>query len=684
MNNFYYGAVGMPQYMMNQQQPVMQQPYQYQNQQMVPFVAVPKEEVEKNRPDIAKFIRDYNDSQKKSFNDHWFQRDDDAIIKGVQDVISSCQRDKYFTLRVLSFRVVKDYESIQRLLWQKYAGRTKNGKKLDNPYDYINLRDSDINLLIVRYYIKINRPEDQIRIDPRTKKPEKLEGEEEIYIMLPRYVNKYYFRIQGNYYAPMFQVVDGSTYNNCTSNSKAQTVTLKTRFMPIKLYREHYDLIDVVSEQTVKCCLYAAYIFAKKVDAVKYLLGRYGFYGAMELLEITDIHIGLSVMNPDYYYNFKCKDKVTIVSVNKILFDGDGMTQSFVFTLQKAIHKYKDWKDIFNPRFWNKSLGSDFMSPTLEKGIPVLDSLESIYDIKTRELIHLPEEDKCDVYHIIRWMMREFGGLRMKDNLDISTKLARMADQYIDCVYAKRLSKGIYRISDKGKSVKYMDVFRAINIQPDFIISTMINKSNLINYVNGVNDNDAEIALEFTYKGISGLGDQDGGNRNAIPDIYRAVHQSHLGRVDLDSSSASDPGLSGTICPMAHDYVDGSFSEYEEPNSWRELYDDILNDYHKLTGMQQAIEIQKTLGLTYDYIKDDMVRETLITYQKLICPIIDLDGKIDYSRNESVEYVIKNNSTNPADDTGDIVIATEDTINCYEDPDSDNFIDNEPLSDDDD
>lgn len=644
MNNIPYA----PPYMVP---PVNQQPIM--NQQSVPFVNVPAEVAQAPKPDIMKFMRDFNDRNRQQFNDHWFERNDEDIVDGVEKVILSCQRDKYFTLRVISFRVVMDYEEIQRLLHIKYADRKKNGKKIDNPYDYINMRDSDIMLLIVRYYIKINRPEDQIRIDPKTKEQEKLEGEEEVYVCLPRYVNKYYFRIQGNYYAPMFQIVDGSTYNNCTSSSKAQVVKLKTRFMPITMYREFPELIDVVTEETIKCCFYTSYIFRKKVDVIKYILGRFGYYGAMELLEIRDIIIGTEpMMINDMWLNFLCQDKLTIVSVPKHVFNSDPVTQSFVYTLQKAIHKYENWEDIFNPRFWNRSLGGDFMASTLDKGIPVLDSLESIYDINTRESIRLPDEEKCDVYHILRWMMREFGALRLKDNLDISTKTARMAGEYIDCLYAMKLSRGIYRISDKGKSVKYMDVLRAINIAPDYIL-TVINSSNLVSYVNAVNDNDAEIALEFTYKGISGLGDQ--GNGSAVPNIYRTVHPSHLGRVDLDSSSASDPGLSGNICPMAEIY-DGSFSDYQEPNSWKDKYGTMINEFHEMNGIIEVIKFKKSMGLYYDYVKDDMVRETLETYKKIIPALIDLDGKIDYTINESIYCAIKGSDQTGV---GDILVGDE-------------------------
>ena len=100
-------------------------------------------------------MHEYNDKTREKFNDHWFERNDDDIIRGMEQVILSCQRDKYFVLKVVDFTVIKDYDEVQNTLRNYYAGKTKNGKKIDNPYDYINLRDSDIMLLKVKYYIKI-------------------------------------------------------------------------------------------------------------------------------------------------------------------------------------------------------------------------------------------------------------------------------------------------------------------------------------------------------------------------------------------------------------------------------------------------------------------------------------------------------------------------------------------------
>ena len=618
-----------------------------------------------DKPNVDKFMKEFNDKNREHFNKYWFQRNDDDIIEGMKKIILSCQRDKYFVLKVLDFEVIKNYKEINRTLTDYYSGKSKNSKKTDIGPDMINLKDSDIMILKVKYYIKLNIPENKIRIDTKTGKLEQTEGIVEVLIELPRYVDMYYFRILGNYYIPTQQIVDGSTYNNNTSNSKALTITLKTQFMPIKVYKEYYDIVDIVDKSAKRCVLFASYVFTKKTDAIKFILGRYGYYGALEFLElegiyIQDCNIG-EPLDPNLFYNFSDDYNKVIVSVYKKLFDRDNITQSFCYTILRNVKRLENFADIFDPRYWNRMLGADFQSATLDKGIPVLDSFESIYDLETKELIRLPMEDKEDSYCIIRWMMRQFNHLRSRDNLDISTKRARRADEYLPAIYAKKLSTGIYRISDKGKNITFKDVLRVIDTAPDYILK-QINSANLVNYVDLPNDNDAELAIAYTYKGISGLGDQ--GSGAAVPNIYRSVHPSHLGRVDLDASSASDPGLSGVICPMAKVY-DGSFSNFEEPNDWRDFYNSIINELRNMNNIVESISFKKKMGLSYDYVKDDMVKETIETYQRLIPALIDINGKIDYTRGAIIDVpdndkitLVKSASD---DDTGDICVSIEDT-----------------------
>ena len=610
------------------------------------------------KPDIDQFLYKFNDQHREKFNDFWFTRNDDDIIEGMKQVILSCERDKYFIIKVIGFEVIKDYEEIQKILYNYYSMKTKNGKKVSNEYDYITLRDSDIMLLKVRYYIKLNIPESKIRIDPKTGELEKSEGELEVLIILPIYVNKYYFRILGNYYNPIFQIVDGSTYNNSTSNSKVQSITLKTQFMPIKVYKESYDIMDIVDGTVHRCVLFTSYIFNKKTDSIKFILGRYGLYGAEEMLELNGIYTSkgdASPMDPNVFYNFTDPHHKIIVSVIKRLFDKDNVTQSFVYTILKSVKKLENFDDIYDPRYWNRMLGADFQSATLDKGIPVLDSFESIYDIGTKQSIKLPPEDKEDSYCILRWMMREFSFLKARDNMDISTKHPRQADEFLPAIYAMKISRGLYRISDKGKNVTFKDVVRVLDTPPNYILKN-INAANLVDYVDLVNDNDAELAISYTYKGISGLGDQ--GSGTAVPIVYRFVHPSQLGRVDLDASSSSDPGLSGLICPMAK-INNGSFTDYKEPNGWKQFYLEIMSELRSLYGMQQAIDLKKRCGLSYDYVKEDMVRETIESYHRLIPAIIDIDGKKDYTLSRRKKLSEITVSKGDDDGVGDITTDVE-------------------------
>src|SRR5690606_15929828 len=120
---------------------------------------------------------------REQFNPILFNRDDYEVIEALKKVILSCQRDKYFTIRVENFRVVEDYDEIIEILYnheQEKIDRNKNNaKKSDNPYQYIDLKNTDMMLLIIDYYIAVNREPEDIVIGTdedgnQTKKKEKL------------------------------------------------------------------------------------------------------------------------------------------------------------------------------------------------------------------------------------------------------------------------------------------------------------------------------------------------------------------------------------------------------------------------------------------------------------------------------------------------------------------------------
>lgn len=560
------------------------------------------------RPNQAHFISLYNDKYRPKFNEDLFVRDNMEICNELRNVIMSCERNSSFVIQVKSFTVIEDYKEINDIM-NNYNETLYKGKrkKKENTFAYVNLKDSDIMLIVVEYYIAIKEEADIITV----------------YIQVPRVVDKYYLKISGNYYSAMYQIVDGSTYNKVTSTSaKKACVALRTIFMPIRIYRNMYDITSTRKDELVST-VYTARIFDKSFSAVKYLLAKYGLYGAFDFLKINCIQITDQDINDDDYYTFN--NRTIYISVPKMVYNSNPLVQSFTHTLYHSITKDCTFERIFTRDYWLENLGGEFNKYDVDKGKSVLESVEGIYDISTRRSLRLPDEDKETVYHAIRWMIREFNELNNRDNLDLSTKRIRYGE-YIASLYAMKLSKGIYRIAHMGNKAKLDTIKKSIMIQPDFLLGA-ITKCKLINYRNLVNDLDCITALECTYKGISGIGEK--GN-SSVPATMRSVQPSQLGRLDLDSSPKSDPGMSGILTPMVKLY-DGYFSDYQEPNQWEQDFVQLMNEYKSLQGLKETVTFKKEILGIEDTEYEEYLDECIDTMNKLICPVEFVTRSEEYS-----------------------------------------------------
>ena len=606
--------------------------------------------------DQAQFMRQFNETHREDFNPQLFQRDNDEIIQAIRDVVESCQRDKYYTLKLLSFTPIYDYEEIYNTLRNHEEKRRKKNDKSDNIYDFINIRDTDMCLIKIEWLVRHNGVE---RIEENGKTREVVNPEQvlEVLIAVPRFTRKYYFRLSGNYYSTIFQIVDGSTYNNSTaSQSKVDTVTMKTMFMPIRIFRSfNENMVDINTNLPVKTIEYQSIIFNNVVNVIYYILAAYGLYGTFQFLEIRSVWLSNKPVLRDDVYCFE-KNGVYIVC-DKYCFDNDAVVQSLCGTLYDGIMKIEDINELFDQRYWLKNLGMAFKNASVSKGLFVLDSIDGIYDNITLNDLHLPMRDKENIYCVLRWLIREFSNLRSKENVDVRTKRIRIAD-YIAAVYATKLNKGIHRISDMGNRVTLKKVIQAVYTAPMFLISGIsgATMSNLVSYRDLVNDLDSMTALSYTYKGISGLG-EDG---SSIQPVYRYVDPSHIGILDMDASSASDPGMSGMICPMAKLYGnDSSFSDYQEPNEWRNNYFPIEAKYKE--GTRKPLTFDKEPE-GYDYLgmREKIVQEEL-DINRIRCPITNINDPTQlYTCSQAKINEI------PQEEIKSILSLNNDQLNIYE------------------
>lgn len=599
-------------------------------------------------PNQYQWIREFSDTCRPDFNKELFKRTDEDLVESMKKVILSCQRKQgYFTIEVTGFDVIKDYTEIRRILYEyteaKNAKKNKVRRVVENVYDFIDINHSDIFLLIVHYHAAVKE-------DIEKNKPAE-SRDFDVIIELPRIVDKYYYHIAGNHYLALIQIVDGSTYNNTMSNSKNKTITSKTIHSPIKICRMKTAMKTSMG-QVLSPCSYQCNAFSKSFNVFKFYFAKMGVWDAIRFFEIgEDWDISKNDLSSDTMYCIPLKCGLNI-NVPMFLFDNDHITQSMVYAIYSVLNKqapYENLKEelhrditeeeyyaeLLDSTFWVSELSREFTSVKgyPEKGISVLISFEEqLLDLLTQGDLHLPLEDKSDIYRYIRWMCREYHELRKKDITDLSYKKIRITD-YIATIYSLKFSKGIFLASDAQKNVTIDDLRSYVYTEPDFLLKKMT-KDKLVNFKNTVNDMDGIEALRFSYKGISGLGDQAGQSKggdgkakkrtSTIPKIFRYVHKSHIGKVELDTSSASDPGITGVLCPFVK-LFGNSFTDYKEPNTWRGYYAELLTRYRDAKSKLELNKLNQMaltdiIDLDDDEIDDanEIVRMTSYVMDEMI------------------------------------------------------------------
>lgn len=559
-------------------------------------------------------IYNYNQKNKIPFNQELFERSDDRIIEEVLKVARVCQRDRLFSIKITGHTIIDNPIEIDQILASqeetKIKAKRKKNNKVINSYKYISLKKTDVRLLIIHYMCIVGDERELF----------------DVMICIPRVVNGNCFRIMGNYYTPMYQIVDSSTYNNSKAKSKKKdTVTISTIFDPVKIriYRTYVKL-KTVDKIDLKCMLYTSHI-SRNLDCMKYILAKFGLYETMEFLGLRNIIISeeYDESECDEWYIF-CKRNI-YVKVPKYIFDADNMTQSLVATILNSIHKSTKYPDMFTRRFWLGALSRDLSSPSVERGVSTLEYIQGLYDLATMDAIALPIEEKANIYLIFRWIMREFSNLRVKSNLDLGTKKVRYAE-YIASFFAMRLSKGILRLSDKGPKVKCADIRKTFTTDPMYIIDKL-STSTLRMYKDTIGDLDCFDPLKITYKGVGGVGGE-GGNAS-IPDSIRRVHPEYIGRLDLDASSGSDPGLTTMLTPFTS-MENGKFDDIPEPLTWEKEYEEMLNNYQKLKGRKEVVLLKEKITGKFDKTFLEEVEEGLNMFENLIRPVRVVEKTAEY------------------------------------------------------
>ena len=576
------------------------------------------------------FIANYSEENGIKFNEKLFNRDEDEIIYYLKKIILACERNRVFLIKVIGFRVVEDIDEMKKayIEYEREKFEQKNrGSKVKKVFDaskfnFVDLRESIVKLLIVRYYVSINNESEYFTV----------------LIKIPRIIDKYYFKIYGKIYCAINQIIDASTYNNSNRNPNAKTkkkqnISFRTIFMKTQMYRGYHKM-STTKKEHMRLTYFTSNIFTKSVLTFKYIFAKFGFFEGLDFMNMREcIRITRTDPNDPDMYTFCRSNRHIYISTPKVLFNNQPAVQSMIYTVYKTLVHDEEINQYHLRKFWLISLGTDFGNPSLEKGEGILDSFENIYEDIIRDGLHLPPEKKRDMYDIVKWMMGNYSELRQKDNHDISTKRVRWA-LYLACHYSASIAEGLYRIADtnsKSADSSIDAIRKAIMTQPDILLKELSRGNKLVISKNTVNSDDAFLALKFSFKGLGGIGDS---NKAAVSDRFRDVHPSHLGRLDVTYSSNNDPGMSGLISPTA-DIYDDSFSEYEEPNNWDEKFNQLVETYRKSKSLKEKYLLEcGILGKPTDPRKLALIEDTIPQIQAMIIPwrIATEEEKRLYSR----------------------------------------------------
>ncbi len=451
------------------------------------------------------------------------------------------------------------------LVNKKYQKRRKGKKYSDNNMD---ISISRFDKLILHFTINYNGEQRKVSR----------------WILLPKQYKNCYYLINGNKFYPIYQLVDSSTY------SGRDKITLKTLLMPTVIKRK-IEMFKLVNDnKDVEIPYYIFKLFKKESPILLYYLATFGFTKTIKYFGFKGIIKMVDEVKDDLddYYYIKCNNNLYIKCI-KFFFDADSFTASMCAMLKVVMTGRKGTIDTIDDiGMWLTKLGSCFTATTTnqkEKGKNVLLSFRRILDDTTKKHLKLKPKNKRDMYSLVRWMLRNFQDIKLKDNLDLKNKRLRLAE-YIAGYFSRKISYMTYRILNRNKLLDLDYIESCLQIQPNEIINKLI-KSPLLRYDNNVNDMDFFNALKYSSKGPSSLGENGSGSINIK---YRGIHHSHIARLDLNTCSSSDPGLTGIITPFVKTY-DLFFDPEEEPQAWEQNFKELKKSYFEGLTKQQMESI---------------------------------------------------------------------------------------------
>ncbi len=501
-----------------------------------------------------------------------------------QDLINATMDTSVPDLVIMAMQEFESVENIKIL-----------STKVVDEQDLVDINEHSININFKRkrvedleipknkHIMKTRCGEIQFTIQIKTNLNEKTIVKKILYPLTDR--NGYYV-INGRKMRAIWQLVDASTY------SQRGKITFKSR-MPIIIYsnksRPIFDYNEI--EHIVPSYSYAVeskpkgsfggrgkagkkntkyynplMIYSSKMGIVRTL----EFFGCESVLSIVE-KVDEDVTDLCYFFPLNG----LYIQVFKEPFDSFKYVQGVVCMLYNLASKEfpVTAENLDSTQYWISRTGyqGSIKSPTrnlqtfYEKGLGTIYMVERLLDNNTKKNLRLPDEYKQNIYTVLFWMITNFDELKKRNNIDMKTKRIRKNEYIVFGTLGKKINENLNRLIEKRGNSKMntLDtILELFNFNSDIIISGMKSMGDLIKSDEIVNDMTYLTDVAYSSKGFASLGEN---SSKAISAKYRHLHPSHLGIVDLNTTSNSDVGMSGSIVPFVKLYDGFYFNEDREP-----------------------------------------------------------------------------------------------------------------------
>ncbi|WP_368880284.1 hypothetical protein [Proteus mirabilis] len=399
-------------------------------------------------------------------------------------------------------------------------------------------------------------------------------------LFFPKIVNKYFFQLKGSTYNAVYQITDRNFYPDVSHNN-ISAVYLKSLLMPLGVHampREEIEYFNADKNEKENMHGYEFVLdFFRRKQTNTYKNMMYFFFVKFGIQGTIDKLFNGANGNYIEFVESESKEPETYDKGWNYIRIRDGLYLRFknlnntdsleyrylVSTFFFAFKNIRKNSAIDDADYWKKKI---LTSPTakLDKADKAIYSLERVLDDRTKKnlLPELKDPELCeDVYGVIKWITYNFHSYLLSiDMVDLENRRLRLYE-YMLYPLLRKLSDASYRILNSRRVTikRLINVFS--NIGPEYIVRNLLTNE-LFRYSNASSSMDFFQSLKFSACGPQAIGS----GKATIK--FKTVHPSYVGTIGLNTASATDPGLTGTICPMTDNIDNMQFGFHSDRKAY--------------------------------------------------------------------------------------------------------------------